>query len=281
MNTKQVLKKIEQANKKHTKDCLKQAAWHKRRAKGEHREYHLAQVEHYTTKARNFSNVMVLKYYSRLKIFKTGKGHLDFNPETYLGHSYNWYEITKKIKNTVVLNTYRYSVTTGKQIWTLKGLFNQLGIKYKTIEAPKGLQNLEIALQHHINKLAAVELANKHKKPSRWFLGCPHVEGLKTLATLGYKPTKKQLEAAKKQAQLNRDKELERKRQKRAHKKLLGEIILIKDDDNQRVSEAGLHVVAPYGYGDWSEKRDRQEAVSKGFKTIFVHKTEPKLKAVK
>lgn len=64
---------------------------------------------------------------------------LDFNPETGVGHSYQWYCIAKKINSQQILNTYRYSKTTAAHVRCLRDLFNSLGINYIEQQAEKGL----------------------------------------------------------------------------------------------------------------------------------------------
>lgn len=92
-----------------------------------------------------------MKYYKRLKLYKTS--NCVFNPETMHATSYKWYDLLKMINGKVVLNTYRYSVSTGKHIRDVRGMLYKLNIPYETIEAPRGLQNLEVAKTYYKNMI--------------------------------------------------------------------------------------------------------------------------------
>jgi len=103
-------------------------------------------AEHYSRRgAKGFS--FSVPYRPRLRIFKSSSGKLVFNPYTGHGTSYDWYSIAQVFNGKLILNTYRYSVTTNKHIQELHSLFNQLGLKYQTIEAPRGLQDLDQAMR--------------------------------------------------------------------------------------------------------------------------------------
>ena len=92
-----------------------------------------------------------MKYYKRLKVYKTS--NCVFNPETMHATSYRWYDLLKMINGKVVLNTYRYSTSTGKHIRDVQGVLHNLGVNYETIEAPQGLQRLEEAKNHYEGKI--------------------------------------------------------------------------------------------------------------------------------
>lgn len=92
-----------------------------------------------------------MKYYKRLKLYKTS--NCVFNPETMYATSYGWYDLLKKINGKIVLNTYRYSTSTGKHIRDVRGMLDKLNILYETLEAPRGLQNLEVAKTYYENMI--------------------------------------------------------------------------------------------------------------------------------
>lgn len=108
-----------------------------------------------------------MKYYPRLNLYKAA--NLTFNPDTGNGTSYNWYLITKFFGNTLVLNSYRYSVTTAKHVCKLRSLFIELGLKFIEIEAPRGLQDLESSVRLYTSEIETLEeeIANKRSRPEK------------------------------------------------------------------------------------------------------------------
>lgn len=94
-----------------------------------------------------------LKAYTKLNVFKAK--NVEFNPNTCIATSYNWWKFVSKIKGKIVFNDYRYSVTTSQHQSKVSSLLTELGIKLDvTFEAPKGLQNLESALTHYEAKIS-------------------------------------------------------------------------------------------------------------------------------
>lgn len=109
---------------------------------------------------RNFP----IPYKVRANIFSSSTGHVTFNPADMKGYSYRWYCLTKRIGSVQVLNSYGYSSTTIKHIWAMRSLFKILGVEYIEIEAPQGLQDLDLALSYNVRRLAKVIVANKYAR---------------------------------------------------------------------------------------------------------------------
>lgn len=104
-----------------------------------------------------------MKYLKTSEIYKNSTGTLTYNTDTEMAHSYNWYVLAKRFNGVMYINTYAYSNTTCKHIRQLEALFMELGIDYKTIEAPKGLQSLDESLQ--LYKHRAINIQNLINKP--------------------------------------------------------------------------------------------------------------------
>jgi hypothetical protein len=143
-----------------------------------------------------------LQYRKTLNIFKAT--NVDFNAETMLGHSYDWYELTKSLKGRVVLNSYNYSPTTCKHISKVRSVLSMLGIRYVELEAPKGLQNLDVALEHVVSELGTAIVENKYariksKRSIQYF-----ERQLKLLAKLGKRASKNKIEMSVINAEKNR-----------------------------------------------------------------------------
>jgi len=116
----------------------------------------------------------MLKLMKRTGIYKNSTGKCVFNPYTMSATSYDWWSMLQVIKGKVVFNKYRYSVTTAKHQRELLMTLNSLGIKVDaSIEAPRGLQNLEDAELY-----LSIEMKNTNEaiKKTR--------KGTKKLATL-------------------------------------------------------------------------------------------------
>lgn len=108
-----------------------------------------------------------MKYYKRLNVYKAS--NVEFNPETNTALSYDWYEVTKKIKGKIIFNRFNYSPTTIKHKYKIKYLLNSLNIKIDhEIEAPKGLQNLGESLKYYDKKIEELRvLINRHRSLKR------------------------------------------------------------------------------------------------------------------
>ena len=88
-----------------------------------------------------------MKYYPRLKQYKAY--NVIFDETKQIAYSYDWYELAKRINGTMVLNSYGYSNSTTKHCYKIRRLFGDLKIQYVSIQAPRGLQDLNSAKQHY------------------------------------------------------------------------------------------------------------------------------------
>ena len=72
-----------------------------------------------------------MKYFKRLKVYKSK--NVIYNPETGRSTSYDWWNLTQRISGVLVLNEYKYSVTTAKHIdkvyCTLKDTGTPIGLE--------------------------------------------------------------------------------------------------------------------------------------------------------
>ncbi len=144
-------------------------------------------------------------------------GNLDFSAENMLGHSYDWYEITKQIKGFVVLNTFSYSSSTAKHVGKLHSVLKMLGISYKEIEAPKGLQDLNLSRDHHVMELGYAIVLSQYERKGRYgkFLVKKHTKALEVLKSLGVKHSKASIKEAildAEKSRIRKNIELKRKR---------------------------------------------------------------------
>lgn len=67
-----------------------------------------------------------LKWRPRLKIYKSGS--IQYDPATGEAWSYNWCFVCR-INGKTVFNDFRYSNTTTRHQWEIRGLLKQLGVK--------------------------------------------------------------------------------------------------------------------------------------------------------
>lgn len=174
------------------------------------------------------------RYYQRAGIFKGNKGNCIFNPATGHATSYDWYDLAKRIKGVQILNTYCYSNQTAKHIGKVRSVLVALNIRYQCLEAPKGLQNLDVALEHMIAELGRATVLNKYARiKSKHFINSCNKQ-LKLLAKLGKRATKAKIKAAIERAEVerkDRNAELKFKRDKKHLENYLENSVAFRDYD--------------------------------------------------
>lgn len=161
-------------------------------------------------------DLLPLKFKKRARVFENYKASCGFNPANGWGHSYRWYELTKVIRGKLVLNTYNYSSCTTKHVAQVRRLLDLLKVDYVSIEAPRGLQDLEAATLRTAEVIARAAVENKYaRKPSKY-----SAERAKTLLesskAIGLKVTQARLKTALDKAEADRTARLEKQRTKRA-----------------------------------------------------------------
>lgn len=164
-----------------------------------------------------------MKYFKRAGIYKAS--NLDFNPETGLGHSYDWYEITKVIKGQLVLNTFNYSATTIKHHNKLWKLLKQLGLEFITVEAPRGLQSLDSAQSEAASLIAKAIVSNRYARSLAKFSSNSYLtecaeRNRKNLEKIGVKVPKKLVAEKVVFWEAQRAERLKQLREKRARAKV-------------------------------------------------------------
>lgn len=222
----------------------------------------------------NISNISGLIYRKTLNKFTNSNGSCEFFPERMYAHSYRWYDLVKVIKGKVVLNTYNYSQSTNRHIGSVSMILKDLGIKYITVDAPRGLQNLDAALRHALECEATstvkIKYSREGKIKSSWEKRQAKElsQDLKVLASLGYKATKKMRTKALQDAENDRKDRLERQKANRLIKKKISQLEIILDSANTMHEDAGYHVVSSWGtISDY----DKMRAVNQGYTKIIIH----------
>ena len=103
----------------------------------------------------------------QLKLNRKGfyKGsNVTFNPVTCEARSYDWWIFVSKINGLVVFNNYSYSSTTCRHQSKVRSLLSDLGVNVDvTIEAPEGLQRLNLAERYYSQRIASLETAMSNK----------------------------------------------------------------------------------------------------------------------
>ena len=224
----------------------------------------LTKLKEYGREApKNANSTLSLQWYPRLNLFK--RSRLIFNPGTMVATSYDWYEIAKVINGKLVVNDYRYSVTTAKQVNQLKILFYQLDLSYVTLEAPEGLQDLSRAKRREIQEWARREVANKYSRsPNK------PLKKVKRLDVLNIKYSKRELREALKLAEQNRSKKLEKAREEKRIRQV--ELVITEREDHSSVNDALIVHPYPRAWIPEYEKRDfKIKALQAGFKKVIVN----------
>jgi hypothetical protein len=103
-----------------------------------------------------------MKYMKRSKVYKAS--NVEFNPETKIALSYNWWQFVKPINGKLVFNNYSYSSTTRGHQYETKRLLETLGYKIDImIESPRGLQDIQSAITFYKVRIETLEA--EMKKP--------------------------------------------------------------------------------------------------------------------
>lgn len=227
----------------------------------------------------NIKNVTDLQYRTRRNYFTNYKDSCGFNPETCEAHSYRWYSLAKKIKGIQILNDYRYSNQTSKHISKVCDVFSKLKIKYVSLEAPRGLQDLDAALKHAVYRLAKEIVANKYARNKTNYHIKAVEQELALLKKLGKRTSKKAIKNAIANAEVYRREKLDSLNARRVELRAMARLEIIADPKNKRCGEAGLHVFISNAWA-WNDKNEfvgtvqdyyRRDAISKGFTKIIVH----------
>jgi ribosomal protein L14E/L6E/L27E len=85
------------------------------------------------------------------------KSNLWIDLEKMVGYSYNWYRILDKIDGIVVLNIYSYSRTTVRHFGEIAHVLRCLDQNYVTIEAPRGLKNLDASVALYRSRIDQIK----------------------------------------------------------------------------------------------------------------------------
>jgi len=106
-----------------------------------------------------------MKFYPRSNLYKAS--NVTFNPETCEAYSYGWWRFIQRINGQIVFNWYSYSNSTRKHQGKVMGLLRELGVAIDLeIEAPKGLQDLQSAIDLYDRHIAELQAAIA--KPKTW-----------------------------------------------------------------------------------------------------------------
>ncbi len=167
----------------------------------------------------NVYNITSLRYVKRSNYFVNYKDSCGVCMDDYNGHSYGWYALTKKIKGTVYLNTYTYSGQTAKHRGHVERVFRALGVKYVSLEAPRGLQDLQAALLYAVKSYGVAIVENKYARIKHKGSIAYCKKQLKVLEKLGHKASKNRLEMSVIGAEKERKDRLARAREESKRKR--------------------------------------------------------------
>lgn len=106
-----------------------------------------------------------LKYYKRLKIYKSSTGNVTFDPATMEAYSYSWWKFVTKIKGKVVFNDYSYSSSTSGHQAAVRHVMKQLKIKIDvTVSMRQSLEHLKDGYLPELYKeIYTLEAYNRRK----------------------------------------------------------------------------------------------------------------------
>jgi hypothetical protein len=153
-----------------------------------------------------------LVFKKRLKVFRNSSNKCEIDLINETGHSYHWWAMLKRINGHLCLNTFHYSSQTSQHIYKAKQVLGTLGVKYLSVDAPRGLQDLDSAAIYAAFELGRATIKYKYSrnKNKTWVQYC--TKRIKTLAKIGIKVTKSMLKGAIEDAEASRIHKLERLR---------------------------------------------------------------------
>jgi hypothetical protein len=216
MKKETVLKKLQRLVSKRRGDSLKRA---RNKNIGYSDEFRAQLVEEATRIRPN--NVTDLQYRQRRGYFTNYKDSCGFDVETMVGHSYRWYRLLDQVKGKVILNTFSYSTQTAKHWRKVASVLRDLNVKFYTVEAPGGLQDLPGAMAYHVNELAAYAIKDKYSRGHSYKAQIRmHEKKIEFLKGLNVKCPRGLIASAIRHADARRTSRLERERTDRAEARL-------------------------------------------------------------
>ena len=167
------------------------------------------------------SIIQGFKFMTRSEEFRNSSGTCAFSAKDFSAHSYSWYVLAKRISGVNVLNSYVYANQTAKHIGKVRSAARILGIQYKDLEAPKGLQDLKSSLIHVLSRLSEEKLRLQHSRSPKDKSQVRSYEAqLKLLERLGVRASKRMHKNADANARQERADGLGRQNFKRRKKVL-------------------------------------------------------------
>lgn len=162
---------------------------------------------------------MSYKYYPRLKMWKNRRATFTVVESTMTSHSYSWYELGKYFdvngRKIYVVNDYCYSMQTTRHRYGLVELLKNKGIKYETMQAPRGLQDLDSVKRYYLQCIAGLMVRDKYGRYSRTQYINSWIKELDGLEKFGIKYTQRELDWAFKNKEQERRQNLDWKKEQR------------------------------------------------------------------
>lgn len=262
---KNLSKRLEKIEAKQRAMLLKSAKDARRRAKNE-TDRHNWSFQYLKRAERPLQDALPLRYLKRRNLFVNYKESCAFDPVSGSGHSYRWYELTKVIRGKLVLNTYSYSNQTAKHVRKMESLFGLLGLKSVSVQAPRGLQDLDACRDYHAKLYGEAVVSEKYaRKKSRWAMSWAQ-KGLKACRSIGITFSASLLARAVENAEEAR---AERNRKARENR-----IRIVDNATEADRDKAGYHILEPSeGYlSKWKKRELARDGLAKGFKTVWIHR---------
>lgn len=216
----QKLKRL--CSRKQGKLLLESQAMIKRALQQRDPSYELSRAQDLRKEAAelDYKRILAMPYQPRKARFKLSSSKLDFDPATHLGHSYMWYEISKRINGVTYLNDFGYSTTTRRHYWKIASVMRALGIKFKCLEAPQGLQNLEASLDYNVAEYGKAVIAQKYGRLDKSHYVRYRAKQLRILTALGFIASDACKQAAIERADASRTERLAQARKSKAEQEL-------------------------------------------------------------
>lgn len=108
-------------------------------------------------KKREREKLAGLRFYPGLNRWKASNVSLD--PDTLQSWSYGWWVASRRFGNVLVVNSYRYSPSTGQHLSKIRQWMYLNAIDFVEFDAPRGLQDLDQAIRCYEISIEMLETA--------------------------------------------------------------------------------------------------------------------------
>lgn len=208
-----------------------------------------------------------LTFKKRRNSFESSTGNCTFSLDDCRAYSYRWWRFVdyRKELGGLVFNNYTYSSSTSKHQSKVRRLIGLLGLKVVAhIEAPRGLDDMSVAIKHYYDKLFTLEAEMRNprrKKSLDSYRESQHVaihDKIKLVKRLGGRISKADIETIANDVEDSVIHKFIRAQEKIAARESLDHLIVLSGDGMTNLDKMGLEFVG-IGLDQWGVEVNEQD----------------------